>query len=57
VVPAAGRVYRPSFLDAMRDQTLDESGSALVDRLGSCDPGIEQPHLRVLRRLVTARLR
>ncbi|MER7705711.1 SigB/SigF/SigG family RNA polymerase sigma factor [Kitasatospora sp. NPDC097605] len=42
----AGRVYRPNSLDALRDQDTDESGSALLDRLGSCDPGIELAEFR-----------
>ncbi|MFH8387055.1 SigB/SigF/SigG family RNA polymerase sigma factor [Kitasatospora sp. NPDC018058] len=37
----AGRVYRPNSLDALRDQNTDETGSAMLDRLGGCDPGIE----------------
>ncbi|MER7757970.1 sigma-70 family RNA polymerase sigma factor, partial [Kitasatospora sp. NPDC097643] len=42
----AGRVYRPNSLDALRDQDTDESGSALLDRLGGCDPGIELVEFR-----------
>ncbi|MEU9080709.1 SigB/SigF/SigG family RNA polymerase sigma factor [Kitasatospora sp. NPDC004745] len=42
----AGRVYRPNSLDALRDQDTDESGSALLDRLGACDPGIELADFR-----------
>ncbi|MFJ4095733.1 RNA polymerase sigma factor SigF [Kitasatospora sp. NPDC089913] len=42
----AGRVYRPNSLDAPREQDTDESGSALLDRLGSCDPGIELADFR-----------
>ncbi|MFJ3788436.1 SigB/SigF/SigG family RNA polymerase sigma factor [Kitasatospora sp. NPDC090091] len=37
----AGRIYRPNSLDALRDPDSDETGSALLDRLGACDPGIE----------------
>ncbi|MFD4909482.1 SigB/SigF/SigG family RNA polymerase sigma factor [Kitasatospora purpeofusca] len=42
----AGRVYRPNSLDALREQDTDESGSALLDRLGACDPGIELAEFR-----------
>ncbi|MEV0194561.1 SigB/SigF/SigG family RNA polymerase sigma factor [Kitasatospora purpeofusca] len=42
----AGRVYRPNSLDALREQDSDESGSALLDRLGACDPGIELAEFR-----------
>jgi RNA polymerase sigma-B factor len=52
----AGRVYRPSSLDALRDQSIDETGSALVDRLGSCDPGIELADFRIAVRPLLARL-
>ncbi|MFC5668356.1 SigB/SigF/SigG family RNA polymerase sigma factor [Kitasatospora misakiensis] len=42
----AGRVYRPNSLDALREQDSDEAGSALLDRLGCCDPGIELAEFR-----------
>ncbi|WP_380282826.1 SigB/SigF/SigG family RNA polymerase sigma factor [Kitasatospora purpeofusca] len=42
----AGRVYRPDSLDALREQDTDESGSALLDRLGARDPGIELAEFR-----------
>nr|BFD89478.1 RNA polymerase sigma factor SigF [Kitasatospora sp. Xyl93] len=52
----AGRVYRPNSLDALRDQDTDESGSALLDRLGGCDPGIELTDFRIAVRPLLARL-
>ncbi|MFF7457059.1 SigB/SigF/SigG family RNA polymerase sigma factor [Kitasatospora sp. NPDC008115] len=52
----AGRVYRPNSLDALRDQDTDESGSALLDRLGSCDPGIELAEFRTAVRPLLGRL-
>ncbi|MFF4378111.1 SigB/SigF/SigG family RNA polymerase sigma factor [Kitasatospora sp. NPDC001547] len=52
----AGRVYRPNSLDALRDQDTDESGSALLDRLGGCDPGIELADFRIAVRPLLARL-
>ncbi|MFF2145130.1 SigB/SigF/SigG family RNA polymerase sigma factor [Kitasatospora sp. NPDC058190] len=52
----AGRVHRPSSLDALRDQKTDESGSALVDRLGRCDPGIELADFRTAVRPLLAEL-
>ncbi|MFI5533834.1 SigB/SigF/SigG family RNA polymerase sigma factor [Kitasatospora sp. NPDC051853] len=35
---AVGRAYRADSLDALRDDRDDESGSALLDRLGEPDP-------------------
>ncbi|MER6303048.1 SigB/SigF/SigG family RNA polymerase sigma factor [Kitasatospora sp. NPDC001539] len=52
----AGRVYRPSSLDALREQNTDETGSALLDRLGCCDPGIELADFRTAVRPLLARL-
>ncbi|MER7583733.1 SigB/SigF/SigG family RNA polymerase sigma factor [Kitasatospora sp. NPDC097691] len=52
----AGRVYRPNSLDALREQDVDESGSALLDRLGSCDPGIELADFRTAVRPLLAEL-
>ncbi|MBD0690786.1 RNA polymerase subunit sigma [Streptomyces sp. CBMA123] len=52
----AGRVYRPSSLDALRDQDTDESGSAMLDRLGGCDPGIELADFRTAVRPLLAHL-
>ncbi|WBP84524.1 SigB/SigF/SigG family RNA polymerase sigma factor [Kitasatospora cathayae] len=52
----AGRVYRPSSLDALRDQDSDESGSAMLDRLGGCDPGIELVDFRTAVRPLLAEL-
>ncbi|MEV7028257.1 SigB/SigF/SigG family RNA polymerase sigma factor [Kitasatospora sp. NPDC093558] len=52
----AGRVYRPNSLDALRDQDTDESGSALLDRLGVCDPGIELADFRTAVRPLLAGL-
>ncbi|WP_052707112.1 SigB/SigF/SigG family RNA polymerase sigma factor [Streptomyces rubellomurinus] len=53
---AAGRVYRPNSLDALREQDTNESGSALLDRLGSCDPGIELADFRTAVRPLLAEL-
>ncbi|MFE6049864.1 SigB/SigF/SigG family RNA polymerase sigma factor [Kitasatospora sp. NPDC056446] len=52
----AGRVYRPNSLDALRDQDTDESGGALLDRLGGRDPGIELADFRTAVRPLLARL-
>ncbi|OKI06638.1 RNA polymerase subunit sigma [Streptomyces sp. CB02056] len=52
----AGRACRPSSLDALRDQEADETGSALLDRLGGCDPGIELADFRTAVRPLLARL-
>ncbi|WP_316529368.1 SigB/SigF/SigG family RNA polymerase sigma factor [Kitasatospora brasiliensis] len=52
----AGRVYRPNSLDALREQDTDESGSALLDRLGGCDPGIELADFRTAVRPLLAQL-
>ncbi|MFJ7905429.1 SigB/SigF/SigG family RNA polymerase sigma factor [Kitasatospora sp. NPDC096204] len=52
----ASRVYRPNSLDALRDQDTDEAGSALLDRLGGCDPGIELADFRIAVRPLLARL-
>ncbi|MFH9347726.1 SigB/SigF/SigG family RNA polymerase sigma factor [Kitasatospora sp. NPDC017646] len=52
----AGRVYRPSSLDALREQDTDESGSAMLDRLGGCDPGIELADFRTAVRPLLAGL-
>ncbi|MFF1794884.1 SigB/SigF/SigG family RNA polymerase sigma factor [Kitasatospora sp. NPDC058263] len=52
----AGRVYRPDSLDAPRDQDTDETGSAILDRIGSCDPGIELADFRTAVRPLLAQL-
>ncbi|MFE6866621.1 SigB/SigF/SigG family RNA polymerase sigma factor [Kitasatospora sp. NPDC057692] len=52
----ASRVYRPNSLDALREQDTDESGSALLDRLGACDPGIELAEFRTSVRPLIGRL-
>ncbi|MER5352399.1 SigB/SigF/SigG family RNA polymerase sigma factor [Kitasatospora sp. NPDC002551] len=52
----ASRVYRPNSLDALREQDTDESGSALLDRLGSCDPGIELAEFRIAVRPLLGKL-
>ncbi|MGW2254815.1 SigB/SigF/SigG family RNA polymerase sigma factor [Kitasatospora sp. NPDC001660] len=52
----AGRVCRPNSLDALRDQDADETGSALLDRLGACDPGIELADFRTAVRPLLAEL-
>ncbi|MFI8461897.1 sigma-70 family RNA polymerase sigma factor [Kitasatospora sp. NPDC085464] len=43
-------------MDALRDQDTDESGSALVDRIGDCDPGIELAEFRAAVRPLLADL-
>ncbi|WP_406193502.1 SigB/SigF/SigG family RNA polymerase sigma factor [Kitasatospora sp. NBC_01560] len=52
----AGRVYRPNSLDALRDQDSNEVGSALLDRLGTCDPGVELAEFRTAVRPLLAEL-
>ncbi|MFF7992494.1 SigB/SigF/SigG family RNA polymerase sigma factor [Kitasatospora xanthocidica] len=52
----AGRVYHSNSLDALRDQDTDESGSAILDRLGSCDPGIDLVDFRTAVRPLLAHL-
>ncbi|MFD7454872.1 SigB/SigF/SigG family RNA polymerase sigma factor [Kitasatospora sp. NPDC059827] len=52
----AGQVYRPNSLDALRDQDTDETGSALLDRLGGCDPGIDLADFRTAVRPLLAEL-
>ncbi|MFD9684994.1 SigB/SigF/SigG family RNA polymerase sigma factor [Kitasatospora sp. NPDC059146] len=52
----AGRVYRPNSLDALREQDTDDSGSALLDRLGDCDPGIDLADFRTAVRPLLAHL-
>ncbi|MET8629893.1 SigB/SigF/SigG family RNA polymerase sigma factor [Kitasatospora sp. NPDC004669] len=42
----AGRVHRSDSLDALRERDTDETGSAILDRLGGCDPGIELADFR-----------
>ncbi|PYC88429.1 B/F/G family RNA polymerase sigma-70 factor [Streptomyces tateyamensis] len=43
----AARVYRPNSLDALREQDADESGSALLDRLGTEDLELDLADFRV----------
>ncbi|WP_049649669.1 sigma-70 family RNA polymerase sigma factor, partial [Kitasatospora sp. MY 5-36] len=52
----AGRACHSNSLDALRDQDTDETGSALLDRLGGCDPGIELADFRTAVRPLLARL-
>ncbi|MEV7598824.1 SigB/SigF/SigG family RNA polymerase sigma factor [Kitasatospora sp. NPDC089797] len=52
----AGRVYRSDSLDALREQDTDESGSAMLDRLGERDPGIELADFRTAVRPLLAEL-
>ncbi|MFB8205952.1 SigB/SigF/SigG family RNA polymerase sigma factor [Kitasatospora purpeofusca] len=52
----AVRVHRSDSLDALREEDTDESGSALLDRLGSCDPGIELAEFRTAVRPLLGRL-
>ncbi|MFB7909839.1 SigB/SigF/SigG family RNA polymerase sigma factor [Kitasatospora sp. NPDC056076] len=52
----AGRVYRPSSLDALCDQDVDGTGSTLVDRLGCCDPAIDLVDFRTAVRPLLADL-
>ncbi|QKW24046.1 SigB/SigF/SigG family RNA polymerase sigma factor [Kitasatospora sp. NA04385] len=44
----AGRLCRCDSLDSLRDDDPDDAGSALVNRLGSCDPELEVAELRVM---------
>ncbi|WP_431682401.1 SigB/SigF/SigG family RNA polymerase sigma factor [Kitasatospora sp. KL5] len=37
----AGRAYRSDSLDALREDSPDEAGSSLLDRLGTCDPDLD----------------
>jgi len=41
-----GRVYRPNSLDALSEQYEDDAGSALLDRLGACDPALALAEFR-----------
>ncbi|WP_078897453.1 SigB/SigF/SigG family RNA polymerase sigma factor [Streptomyces sp. NRRL S-495] len=52
----AVRIHRSDSLDALREEDTDESGSALLDRLGSCDPGIELAEFRTAVRPLLGRL-
>ncbi|MGW6919341.1 SigB/SigF/SigG family RNA polymerase sigma factor [Kitasatospora sp. NPDC054939] len=52
----AGRVYRPNSLDSLREQDTDESGSALLDRLGECDTNLELAEFRTAVRPLLGRL-
>ncbi|MFI6151409.1 SigB/SigF/SigG family RNA polymerase sigma factor [Kitasatospora sp. NPDC051170] len=52
----AGRVYRPTSLDALCERSTDETGSTLLDRLGDCDPGIELADFRTAVRPLLAEL-
>ncbi|MFE6489703.1 SigB/SigF/SigG family RNA polymerase sigma factor, partial [Streptomyces sp. NPDC057757] len=52
----AGRVYRPDSLDALREHDGDETGSSLLDRLGSCDPDLELAEFRTAVRPLLAGL-
>ncbi|MGV9269153.1 SigB/SigF/SigG family RNA polymerase sigma factor [Kitasatospora sp. NPDC003701] len=52
----AGRVYRPNSLDALREQDTDETGSALLDRLGADDPDLELVEFRTAVRPLLGRL-
>ncbi|MGW3042006.1 SigB/SigF/SigG family RNA polymerase sigma factor [Kitasatospora sp. NPDC001159] len=52
----ASRVYRPNSLDALRERDTDETGSAILDRLGGCDPGIELADFRTAVRPLLAEL-
>ncbi|GAA2112949.1 RNA polymerase sigma factor SigF [Kitasatospora saccharophila] len=44
----AGRLCRCDSLDSLREDGPDDPGSALVNRLGSCDPELEVAELRVM---------
>ncbi|MFJ9846142.1 SigB/SigF/SigG family RNA polymerase sigma factor [Kitasatospora sp. NPDC101155] len=52
----AGQVYRSDSLDALREGDIDETGSAMLDRLGHCDPGIELAEFRTAVRPLLAEL-
>jgi RNA polymerase sigma-B factor len=42
----AVRVYRPTSLDALHERDGEEPGSALLDRMGRCDPELELAEFR-----------
>ncbi|BAJ26547.1 MULTISPECIES: SigB/SigF/SigG family RNA polymerase sigma factor [Kitasatospora] len=44
----AGRLCRCDSLDSLRDDGSDDAGSALINRLGGCDPELEVAELRVM---------
>ncbi|GLW57348.1 RNA polymerase sigma factor [Kitasatospora phosalacinea] len=44
----AGRLCRCDSLDSLRDEDSDDTGSALINRLGACDPELEVAELRVM---------
>ncbi|MFJ5228737.1 SigB/SigF/SigG family RNA polymerase sigma factor [Kitasatospora sp. NPDC088391] len=52
----AGRLCRCDSLDALRDDGSEDAGSALVDRLGDCDPALELAELRVTAKPFISRL-
>jgi RNA polymerase sigma-B factor len=57
----AGRAYRCDSLDALHDEGADDSGGALLDRLGDCDRNLDlvvsREAVRPLLRLLTDRER
>ncbi|WP_233289204.1 SigB/SigF/SigG family RNA polymerase sigma factor [Kitasatospora sp. MBT63] len=52
----ASRVYRTDSLDAPRERDTDDARSALADRLGACDPGLELAEFRAAVRPLLAGL-
>ncbi|MFJ5925477.1 SigB/SigF/SigG family RNA polymerase sigma factor [Kitasatospora sp. NPDC092948] len=52
----AGRLCRCDSLDSLRDEDSDDTGSALINRLGACDPELEIAELRVAARPFLSRL-
>ncbi|WP_232734001.1 SigB/SigF/SigG family RNA polymerase sigma factor [Kitasatospora sp. CB02891] len=52
----AGRLCRCDSLDSLRDDDSDDTGSALINRLGCCDPELELAELRVAARPFLSRL-
>ncbi|MEU3498089.1 SigB/SigF/SigG family RNA polymerase sigma factor [Kitasatospora cineracea] len=52
----AGRLCRCDSLDSLRDDESDDTGSALINRLGSCDPELEVAEFRVMAKPFISRL-
>ncbi|AUG81689.1 RNA polymerase sigma factor [Kitasatospora sp. MMS16-BH015] len=52
----AVRVYRPTSLDALHEHDGEEAGTALLDRLGGCDPELELVDFRTAVRPLLAEL-
>ncbi|MFJ1756933.1 SigB/SigF/SigG family RNA polymerase sigma factor [Kitasatospora sp. NPDC088134] len=52
----AGRLCRCDSLDSLRDDGSEDAGSALINRLGDCDPALELAELRVAAKPFISRL-